>query len=107
VIGIQDWMCDVLMSRGALVESGDDGRIGAMLPAEIATALGANEWLSLDFPPSPGADDVFEGMERMERVLPAQPLIVSASIQKPAPSVSVDAASVLEATSPSKMASTG
>ncbi|SPF52742.1 hypothetical protein SBA4_5210015 [Candidatus Sulfopaludibacter sp. SbA4] len=40
MIGIQDWICDLLMTRGALVESEEDGRIRAMLPADVADVRG-------------------------------------------------------------------
>src|SRR5260370_1202154 len=58
------------MSRGALVESEEDGRIRAMLPADLADSLSASEWLSLDLRPRPGADDA-RSMETMpEKFLP-------------------------------------
>jgi len=97
VIGIQDWICDLLMSRGALVESEEDGRIRAMLPADVADSLHASEWLSLDLRPRPGADDAVEWMERMERLLPGQPLVTGAQYRNPALAARVDAASMLAA----------
>jgi hypothetical protein len=98
VIGIEEWICDLLMSRGALVESGGDGRMRALLPAEVAASLGTAEWLSLDFgngtAPDAPRDDA-EWMDRMERLLPAQPLLVCArfrTTQSPPP---IDTAAVL------------
>ena len=95
MIGIQDWVCDLLMSRGALVESEEEGRIRAMLPAETAARLGASEWLSLDFRPRPGGDDATDWLERMERILPAHPLVVRTQVRNPALATRVDAASAL------------
>lgn len=95
MIGIQDWIGDLLMSRGALVDSAGDGAMRAMLPADLAAKLGASEWLSLDFRPHPGADDAFEWMERMERVLPGCPLVVGAKVRNSALTARVDASSVL------------
>jgi hypothetical protein len=90
VIGVQEWIRDLLMSRGALVESGEDGRIGAMLPSEVAASLGAEEWFSLDL-----RDDAGEWMDRMERLLPASPLLVEAQYRSPRPPSPIDAASLL------------
>ena len=70
---VSEWICDLLMSRGALLEPGDGGRIAALLPAELAASLGVEEWFSLDL-----KDDSAEWLDRMERVLPAQPLFVEA-----------------------------
>jgi hypothetical protein len=92
VIGIQEWIRDLLMSRGALVESEENGRIRAMLPAEVAAALGAAEWLSLDLT----RDDEAEWMDRMERLLPAQPLLVSARLRALNPPPPIDTVSVLD-----------
>jgi hypothetical protein len=88
VIGVRDWICDLLMSRGALVEAAEGGRISAMLPADVATSLGVEEWLSLD------GDDT-EWMDRMERLLPARPLVVGAQYQNPRLPPPVDTAAVL------------
>lgn len=90
MIGVQEWICDLLMSRGALVESGEGDRIGAMLPSEMAASLGVEEWFSLDL-----GDDAAEWMDRMERLLPAQPLLVEAQYRSPRPPPPIDAASVL------------
>lgn len=90
MIGVPEWICDLLMSRGALVESAEGGRIGAMLPSEVAASLGVEEWFSLEL-----RDDDAEWMDRMERLLPAQPLLVEAQYRSPRPPPPIDAASVL------------
>jgi hypothetical protein len=91
VIGIQEWISDLLMSRGALVELDARGRISAMLPAEAAATLGAPEWLALE----PGADDT-EWLDRMERLLPPQPLLVEAQFRAPRLLPPIDPATVLD-----------
>ncbi len=93
--GIQDLMCDLLVSRGALVETEEGGGLRAMLPPEVATALGASEWLSLDFRPRPGGDDSAEWLERMERLLPARLLVAGAQVRRPALAPPIDVAAVL------------
>lgn len=99
MIGVPEWICDLLMSRGALVESEEDGRIRTMLPGEVAAALGTAEWLSLDLRPATaeGAarDDDAEWMDRMERLLPAQPILTGAQFRAPRLPPRIDAASVL------------
>ena len=90
MIGVSDWICDLLMSRGALVESAEGGRIGAMLPSAVAASLGVEEWFSLDL-----RDDDAEWLDRMERLLPAQPLLVEAQYRSPRPPPPIDAASAL------------
>ena len=52
-----DWARDVLLARGALVETDQDGALRAMLSPELAGALSASEWLSLRFGAGAGADD--------------------------------------------------
>ena len=49
MIGIVDWARDMLVSRGALVETEEAGALRAMLPADLAAALESGEWLSLRF----------------------------------------------------------
>ena len=44
---ILDWARDLLMSRGALVETEESNSLRAMLPPELAAALDASDWLSL------------------------------------------------------------
>ena len=55
--GIFEWARDLLISRGALVESEEAGALRAMLPSEVAAALGSSDWLSLRFGAGAGADD--------------------------------------------------
>ncbi len=99
MIGIQEWICDLLMRRGALVESEEDGRTRALLPTEVAAWLGTAEWLSLDLGHGTAQDaarDDADWMDRMERLLPAQPLLVCARFlpsQSPPP---VHTAAVLD-----------
>ena len=54
MLGISEWARDVLLSRGALVEMQDGEALRALLPLEVARALGTGEWLSLDFGTSAG-----------------------------------------------------
>jgi len=91
VIGVREWISDLLMSRGALVESEDDGRIRAMLPAEAANSLGVEEWFALDL-----RDDAADWLDRMERLLPAQPLLVEAQDRSMRLPRAIDAAAVLD-----------
>lgn len=95
MIGVADWICDLLMSRGALVEAESDGRIRAMLPSDVSAELGASEWLSLDLRGQAGGDDALEWMDRMERLLPAQPLLAGARIRPGQSPGAIDAAAVL------------
>jgi len=90
MIGVRDWICDLLMSRGALVEPGEGDRVGAMLPAEVAEALGLEEWFSLD-----PKDDSAEWLDRMERLLPAAPLSVATDYRSPHPVPPIDVSAVL------------
>jgi hypothetical protein len=89
VIGVREWICDLLISRGALVESADCGRISAMLPADVAKSLGVEDWFSVHV-----ADDT-EWMDRMERLLPGRALVVEAQYRSPRLPPPVDAAAVL------------
>jgi hypothetical protein len=95
VIGVQDWISDLLISRGALVEPEQDAVVRALLPADVAQSLGAGEWLSLDFRPRPGADDPAEWLERMERLLPSRPSVVTAQVRNGRLQTGIDAGTVL------------
>ncbi|MBI3684300.1 MAG: hypothetical protein HY235_28330 [Acidobacteria bacterium] len=95
MIGIREWMRDLLVSRGALVESEEGDGIRALLPADVAAELGAGEWISLDFGTRPGADDAFEWMERMQRLLPAHVIVAGAQLRSLGPAPQVDVASML------------
>ena len=71
MLGIADWARDVLLSRGALVEMQGGEALRALLPPDVAEALRAGEWLSLDFGASAGADDPSEWLERLGSLLEA------------------------------------
>jgi hypothetical protein len=90
MIGIREWICDLLTSCGALVDPNADGRIGAMLPPDTAASLGVGEWLALDL-----ADDAGDWLDRMERLLPRRPFLVEAECRSVRPPAPIDAASVL------------
>src|SRR5260370_470242 len=66
--GLTEWARDLLMSRGALLET-DQSPLRALLPADLAAALGCGEWLSLNFEASAGADDAGEWLERIGALL--------------------------------------
>ncbi len=90
MIGLRDWICDLLISRGALVEPGLGGHVGAMLPSEVAAILGVEEWFSLDV-----GDDDAEWMDRMERLFPAPPLVVEAQCRSQRHVPPIEASAVL------------
>jgi hypothetical protein len=93
------WARDVLLSRGALVEMPGPQALRALLPSEVAQALGAAEWLSLDFGTGPGADQPADWLDRLARLIeepPGAPAIVAACLTSTAPVPPVDVAAVLE-----------
>ena len=94
--GIIEWARDLLLSRGALVETEDGGALRAMLPAELGAALEAGEWLSLRFGAGPGSDDENEWMDRLGRLLPKDARVVSARLPLPAAVPALDAANALD-----------
>ena len=94
--GSIDWARDVLLTRGALVEMEDGGALRAMLPADVASALEASEWLSLRFGAGPGSDDEGDWLERIGRLLPAEARVTGARLRVHRPSQAVDAAAMLE-----------
>ncbi len=54
MVSVTEWARDLLLSRGGLVEGGaeseGDDVLRALLPQDVAAALGtAEEWLSLNF----------------------------------------------------------
>src|SRR5437867_3468488 len=69
---ITEWARDVLLSRGALVETQEDGGLRALLPGDVSAAIGVGEWLSLDFGSSAGADDPAEWLDRLGGLLAAE-----------------------------------
>jgi hypothetical protein len=96
MVGVTEWLRDLLLSRGALVEKEEsDDVLRALLPAEVAAALGAGEWLSLNFGASAGADDPVDWMERLAPLLPPGNLVTSARLRLPALAPRIHTESVL------------
>ncbi len=100
MVSVTEWARDLLLSRGALVEEGGTEQGGsdvlrALLPAEVAAALGAGEWLSLNFGASAGADDPVDWMERLAPLLPSGNLVTGARLRLPATAPRFHAESVL------------
>lgn len=93
--GIVEWARDLLVSRGALVEDDREDAIRALLPPEVAGALSASDWLSLNFASGPGADDPAEWLDRLESLLPADRLVVGARLRSFVSAPPVDHAAVL------------
>jgi hypothetical protein len=93
--GLTDWARDLLISRGALLEQ-DQGALRALLPAEVAGALGCGEWLSLNFESSAGADDGGEWIDRLGSLLPPNCPVIGARLRERAPVSGFDAAGVLD-----------
>jgi hypothetical protein len=93
MIGLVDWARDVLVSRGALVETEGAGALRAMLPAELAAALESSEWLSLRFG---GGDDENEWLDRLSRLLPTDARVVSARLRRPSVVPAVDSTGILD-----------
>src|SRR5260370_10973463 len=93
--GIADWARDLLVSRGALVET-EEGAVRAMLTPELAGALHASDWLSLRFGAGAGADDESEWLERLGRLLPADARVIGARLRHPRPAPPIDAGAVLD-----------
>lgn len=96
MIDIVDWARDMLVSRGALVETEGTGALRAMLPAELAAALESGEWLSLHFGAGAGSDDENEWLDRLSRLLPTDARVVSARLRRPSLVPPVDATGVLD-----------
>src|ERR1019366_6251432 len=92
MIDIVDWARDLLVSRGALVETEEAGALLALLPAELAAALESREWLSLRFGGGAGASDENEWLDRLSRLLPPDARVVSARLRRPVLVPPVDAA---------------
>ncbi|MEO8372436.1 MAG: hypothetical protein ABI806_24835, partial [Candidatus Solibacter sp.] len=96
MIRIVDWAKDLLVSRGALVESGEDGAVRALLPAEMGAALESGEWLSLRFGTQAGSSDEVEWLERLSRLLPQDARVVSARLRRSVLLPPVDPIEVLD-----------
>lgn len=98
--GVASWVRDVLVSRGALVEMQEGETLRALLPAQLAHALGTGEWLSLDFGAGAGADNPGDWLDRLAPLLRAAPgnpfPVAAARLVSPAPAPAIDAAAVLE-----------
>jgi hypothetical protein len=94
--GFAEWASDLLIQRGALVEPGDGGELRALLSPELAATLEAHEWLSLRFGAGPGSDDEGDWLERLGRLLPAEPRVIGARVRRPAIVPAVDPATILE-----------
>jgi len=94
--GMLEWAKDLLMSRGALVETGEAGALRAMLPAELAAVLNASDWLSLRFGVGAGSDDESDWLERFGRLLPAEARVCAARLRLRKPPRPLDAAAVLD-----------
>jgi hypothetical protein len=91
-----EWARDVLIARGALVETDSDGLLRAMLSPELAGALGSSDWLSLRFGAGAGADDENEWLERLGRLLPAGTRVIGARLRQPMWAQPIDASAVLD-----------
>ena len=96
MIDIVDWARDLLVSRGALVETEEAGALRALLPAELAAALESREWLSLRFGGGAGASDENEWLDRLSRLLPPDARVVSARLRRPVLVPPVDATGALD-----------
>ena len=94
--GIADWARDVLISRGALVETEEGGALRALLPPELAGALTSNDWLSLRFGAGAGSDDEGDWLERLGKLLPPEARVICARLRHPGLAPAIDAGAVLE-----------
>ncbi len=95
MIQLSDWARDLLVSRGALVETGREGALRALLPPEVSAALNTGDWLSLDFGARTGADDAGEWLERLGALLPPSPAVAGARLRQFATAGRIDAEAVL------------
>src|SRR5438876_11219854 len=83
---IIDWAKDLLISRGALVETEEDSgmrTLRAMLSPELAGSLGSSDWLSLRFGAGAGSDDEGEWLDRLGRLLPPDARVIGARLRHP------------------------
>ena len=87
---ILDWAKDLLVSRGALVETEEAGALRAMLSPELARELGSSDWLSLRFAAGAGSDDDGEWLERLGRLLPPDARVIGARLRRPRPTSVAD-----------------
>jgi hypothetical protein len=94
--GLSIWAENLLTSRGALVESDEAGALRALLHPELASALGATEWLSLRFGAGAGSDDETEWLERLGHLLPSDARVVGARLRSHRPVRAIDSAAALD-----------
>lgn len=97
MIQLTDWARDLLMSRGALVESEAEGEgvVRALVPPEVSAKLAVSDWLSLDFGARVGADDPAEWMERLSALLPPSPAVAGVRLRMRPPTGRIDANAIL------------
>ncbi len=95
MIQLSDWARDLLVSRGALVESEREGALRALLPPEVSAALAVGDWLSLDFGARTGADDTGEWLDRLSALLHPSPAVTGARLRQHAAAGRIDAEAVL------------
>lgn len=95
MIQLSDWARDLLLSRGALVESEGNGGLRALLPPELSAKLAVSDWLSLDFGTRAGADDPAEWQERLGTLLPPVPAVAGGRMRQHTPVGRIDVDSVL------------
>lgn len=95
MIQLTDWARDLLVSRGALVESERQASLRAMLPADVAAKLGVSDWLSLDFGARVGADDPGDWLERLAGLLSPPPSVSGARLRLRTPPGRIDAEMIL------------
>jgi len=94
--GILEWTRDLLLSRGALVEAEEAHALRAMLPSDVAAALGSSDWLSLRFGAGAGSDDEGDWLDRLGRLLPPEPRASAARLRHSQTPRPIDAAAVLD-----------
>ena len=95
MIQLGDWARDLLLSRGALVESEREGVLRALVPPEVSTKLAVSDWLSLDFAARSGPDDPAEWLDRLSALLPPSPTLAGARLRMRAPTGRIDADAIL------------
>src|SRR4051794_40687630 len=93
--GLAEWARDLLLSRGALVESEEGARVRALLPPEVAASLDTGEWLALNFDGRAGADEASDWIERLAHLLPSGLLVSGARLPRLSSASSVDTGAVL------------
>ncbi len=94
--GIVDWTRDLLVSRGALVETEEGGLVRALLAPDLAGTLGSSDWLSLRFGAGAGSDDEGDWIERLGRLLPQEARVIGARLRYARPVPPIDPGAVLE-----------